>query len=115
MSNEIPNDTDKEGFPINPLFAENTPDDVMQWILVVEAMEVYEDKDILDRIGINGEVREQLMAHMTRSRLPFRNIIKRGVGFEDDNTKLSEMTEHAQQLVDDARLSNNPPETDSPA
>jgi hypothetical protein len=113
MSNEIPKDTGKESFPISPLFAENTPEDVMQWVLVEEALEVYWDQDILDKIGIRGEAREQLMAHMTRSRLPFRNIIKRGMGFEDDGTKLAEMTEHAQQLVDDARLSNIPPETDS--
>jgi hypothetical protein len=97
-------------FPyIDPLFTHAKPDEVVQWTWVLETMALDEDIEILDRLGIEGEVREELQAHMTLSRAALRSMIERGVGFDDsDITKTPRMMAIAHDVIDAYRNETGP-------
>lgn len=97
----------------DPLFANATPEEVVQWTWIIEDLESDEDDRLLDELGITGEMREKLRIHMVASRLAFKSMISAGVGFSDpDYRKSIRMIELAHSLVE---ASNTDPQPDTEA
>jgi hypothetical protein len=113
MADGIPEGDETPRFPYsNPLFADATPDEIVQWTWVLETMELDNDRALLNKLGIEGKVRDELQSRMVLGRLTFKSMVSHGVGFEDPNgTKIPKMMQFASRLVYEARI--NEPDSGS--
>lgn len=116
MAGTIPEGIDANRFPFNPLFADSSPDDVVQHTWIVESLESSLDTKLLNELGITGEVRDKLTARMVLGRLSFKSMISRGVGFEDpDHSKFARMVTLAHRVVEESLEQDEAPDSTPPA